>query len=232
MRRSDRLLQIVEILRRENKPVSAKAIAGELNIAVRTVYRDMVAMELFKVPVRGEPGLGYFLEVGSDLPPLVFNSEELEALMLGARFVMKHGDADQERAAKDVVAKISSVLSDEMREEFFGVQLHAPPTDDREVPPKASSLELRQALRDEKIIDIRYRDEVGIVSRRTIWPIALGYIETSRLLVAWCETRRDFRNFRIDRIVEMVVTDRSIPRAQQTLLKEWRETDKRRARDY
>jgi len=226
------LLQIVQILRRENKPVSAQVIAEELEVAVRTIYRDMLAMESIKVPVRGEAGVGYVLEDGYDLPPLMFNSDEMEVLMLGARFVMKHGDVDQEKSAKDVIAKVAAVLTDELRDEFFGVQLYAPPSTRAPDRPKVSTATLRQALRDQKIIDIRYRDEVGIVTRRTVWPIALGYFETSRLLAAWCDMRRDYRSFRIDRIVELIVTDNKIPRAQKVLQKEWQEADEARGRSY
>lgn len=232
MDRADRLLQIVQILRRESKPVSAQAIAEELEVAVRTIYRDMLAMESIKVPVHGEAGVGYVLKDGCDLPPLVFNSDELEVLMLGARFVMKHGDFDQEKSAKDVIAKVAAVLTDELRDEFFGVQLYVPPNTPRPDRPKTSTSTLRQALRDQKIIDIRYRDEVGIVTRRTVWPIALGYFETSRLLVAWCDMRRDYRSFRIDRIVELIVTDNKVPRAQKDLLKEWQEAEKARTDSY
>lgn len=232
MRRADRLLLIVQILRRARRPVSAATIAEELEVTPRTIYRDMQAMESINVPIRGEAGVGYVLEDGYDLPPLIFNSGELEALMLGARFVQMHGDADQALAAKDVVAKIGTVLPAKLRDEFFGISLYAPPRSSGPSYTKVDTKELRQALRAGKVIDINYRDEAGAASKRTIWPIAIGYFDTTRILAAWCELRRDFRTFRADRIEALVITDRKIPRSQKVLLKEWIATDKARQRTY
>lgn len=232
MRRADRLLQIVQILRREDKPVSAQAIAAELEVAQRTIYRDMLAMESINVPVRGEAGVGYVLEDGYDLPPLIFNTAELEALMLGARFVETHGDPDQAKAAKNMVAKVGAVLPENLRQEFFNTFLYAPPLTKRPTPSKIDSAELRRVLRAGKIVDISYGDENGNLSSRTIWPIALGYFETKRFLAAWCELREDFRTFRTDRILSMHVTERVLPRSQAALMKQWLAADKARGRDY
>ncbi len=110
MRRADRLLQIVQILRRNRRPVAASAIASECEVSLRTLYRDMVALEASGVPVRGEAGVGYVLEGGYDLPPLMFNADEVEAIMLGARMVDGRADAALSRAARDVIAKIEAVL--------------------------------------------------------------------------------------------------------------------------
>lgn len=233
MRRADRLLQIVQILRRANgRPVSAQTIAEELEVTQRTIYRDMVAMESINVPVRGEAGVGYVLEEGYDLPPLIFNSSELEALMLGARFVEANGDADQLMAAKDVVAKISAVLPEPLRREFLDIPLYAPPGTKSPQPDKVSTQELRRALRAERIIRIEYRDANGTASTREVWPIALGFFDTSRVLAAWCVLRQDFRAFRADRIVALEMTDSRVPRNQKTLLKEWLVADKARNRSY
>lgn len=231
MRRADRLLQIVQILRRERKPVSAQSIADELEVTVRTVYRDMVAMESINVPVRGEAGIGYVLEDGYDLPPLIFDSDELEALMLGMRFVHVHGDPDQILAAKNVVAKIGAVLPAKLREEMFGVSIYAPPRS-RPVPAYVDTKAVRDALRAEKIIKISYRNEAGDYSERVIWPIGLGYFDTTRIVVAWCTLRQDYRSFRVDRIERLDITDDRIPRARAVMLKEWIEQDKRQNRSY
>src|SRR5690606_27148140 len=101
MRRADRLLQIIQILRRESRPVSGRAIAEELEVSLRTLYRDMVALEATGVPIRGEAGVGYVLEPGYDMPPLIFTGDELEAVMLGLRIVEKRGDQMLSRAARD-----------------------------------------------------------------------------------------------------------------------------------
>lgn len=232
LRRADRLLQIVQILRRENKPVSAHVIAEELEVALRTIYRDMAAMESINVPVRGEAGVGYVLEDGYDLPPLIFNSSELESLMLGARFVEVHGDPDQVVAAKNMVAKIGAVLPRNLREEFFGISLYAPPLHNRLEKSRVDTKILRQALRAEVIVKIWYRDEAGAASSRTIWPMSLGYFGTRRIVVAWCELREDFRHFRTDRIEELVITDQKIPRPRKVLMREWLAMDAARQRSY
>lgn len=232
MRRADRLLLIVQILRRARGPISAAVIAEELEVTQRTIYRDMQVMESINVPVRGEAGVGYVLEDGYDLPPLIFNSGELEALMLGARFVEIHGDADQALAAKDVVTKIGAVLPANLREEFFGISLYAPPRRSMPDDVKVDTKELRQALRAGKIIDIHYRDEAGASSKRSVWPISLGYFDTTRIMAAWCELRRDFRTFRVDRIEMLTITDTKIPRSQKILIKEWLAADKARQRVY
>ncbi len=232
MRRADRLLQIVQILRRESKPVSAQAIAKELEVTQRTIYRDMVAMESIRVPVRGEAGVGYMLEDGYDLPPLIFNTDELEALMLGARFVEMNGDPDQAKAAKNMTAKIGAVLPQKLREEFFIISLYAPPRQQPDENVKVDTSALRQALRSRNVLDIRYKDEAGAVTCRSIWPIAIGYFDTTRILAAWCEARQDYRTFRADRIEKLDIKSRKIPRPHALLMKEWQTRNLARSNNY
>lgn len=221
MRRADRLLQIVQILRREGKPVSAGAIAEELEVAKRTIYRDMLAMESINVPVRGEAGVGYVLEEGYDLPPLIFNIGELETLMLGARFVEKFGDPDQIADARNMVAKVGAVLPAALREKFKAVPLYVGPRAAPEADTKVDSKRVRDALRRGKVIEIKYQDEAGRKTTRAVWPVSVGYFDMKRVMVAWCELRDDFRAFRVDRIVELIQTDRRLPRSQAALKKEW-----------
>lgn len=222
MRRADRLLQIVQILRRANgAPISAQQIGDELEVAPRTIYRDMVSLESVGVPIRGEAGVGYVLEDGLDLPPLIFNSLELETLMLGARWVEAHGDPDQQMAAKDIVAKIAAVLPEPLRDEFYGASLYAPAGSVNRYEGAVSSGELRQALRSGRIIELDYLKEGGEHSTRRVWPISLGYFDFKRLLLCWCEMRQDFRAFRADRIQSIVVLDQKLPKSRAQLKKEW-----------
>jgi len=226
MRRADRLLQIVQILRRFNgQPVSAGQIAQELEVTKRTIYRDMVALESINVPVRGEAGVGYVLEGGLDLPPLIFNSTELETLMLGARWVEVHGDLDQQLAAKDVVAKIAAVLPQELREEFFGVSLYAPAKTKQRYEGRVSSHELRKALKAERVVELEYTDEQGRLSARRVWPISIGYFDFKRLMLCWCEQREAFRAFRADRISKLEVLNERIPKSRAVLKKLWWEEE-------
>jgi predicted DNA-binding transcriptional regulator YafY len=226
MRRADRLLQIVQILRRaKGRPISAREIAGELEVTSRTIYRDMVSLESVGVPIRGEAGVGYVLEDGLDLPPLIFNSLELETLILGARWVETHGDKDQQIAARDIVAKVAAVLPDHLRDEFFEVSLYAPAGTTNKYEGAVSSSELRQALRSGKIIELEYIKEDGAATKRRAWPISLGYFDFKRLLLCWCELRQDFRAFRADRIQSIEILDKNVPKSRAQLKKEWWEVE-------
>lgn len=231
MRRADRLLQIIQILRRERAPVSGGAMAAELEVSLRTVYRDMVALEASGVPIRGEAGVGYVLEAGFDLPPLMFSTDELEAVMLGLRMVEGRGDAVLSRAARDTVAKIAAVLPGSLQDEFIDVPLFAPvfepfPQEHIELPA------LRAALRAGQVVEIAYQVPGRVPERRSIWPIVLGFFQHSRVLGAWCELRRDFRNFRADRILEMAVTERMIPKPRRRLFAEWRQHQRAEMEKY
>jgi len=229
MRRADRLLQIVQILRRANgQPVSANKIAEELEVTQRTIYRDMVALESINVPVRGEAGVGYVLEGGLDLPPLIFNSTELEALMLGARWVTVHGDVDQQLAAKDVVAKIGAVLPADLKAEFFDVALYAPARTTQRFDGQVTSHQLRAALKSGKVLNITYQDEAGATSERRVWPVSIGYFDYKRLMLCWCELRQGFRAFRADRISNLDILDEKLPRSREALKREWWELEVRK----
>ncbi|MXN64491.1 HTH domain-containing protein [Stappia sp. GBMRC 2046] len=222
MRRADRLLQIIQVLRRERRPVSGRYIAEELEVSLRTIYRDMVALEASGVPIRGEAGVGYILEAGYDLPPMMFDTDEMEAVMLGLRMAESRGDAALAKAARNAVAKIAAVLPATMRDEFIEIPLYAPvfepfPQERIELP------ELRAALRSGQIVEILYQVPDRMPERRRIWPIVLGFFQQSRVLGAWCELRQDFRNFRTDRIIEMTVTNRRTPVNRQKLFSDWNE---------
>ncbi|EHK73461.1 helix-turn-helix type 11 domain-containing protein, partial [Sinorhizobium meliloti CCNWSX0020] len=119
MRRADRLLQIIQILRRERRPISGRTIASELEVSLRTIYRDIAALEASGVPILGEPSVGYVLQDGYDLPPLMFSTDELEIVMLGLRMVGARGDIEINTTARDVVAKIAAILPDAKRSEFL-----------------------------------------------------------------------------------------------------------------
>ncbi len=204
MRRADRLLQIVQILRRRRRPTTADSLAAELEVSVRTVYRDMAALLAGGVPVAGEAGIGYVLRAGYDLPPLMFTIEEIEAVVLGAQMVAKTGDALLARAAQDVVAKIAHVLPAALREELERTALFAP--DFRGSTP-VDLAPVRAAVRRERKLKIAYRDGDGRTSERRIWPLMVAFLGDAALIGAWCELRRDFRTFRADRIARLEPLD-------------------------
>jgi predicted DNA-binding transcriptional regulator YafY len=222
MRRAERFLQLLQILRRHRAPVTGEVIAEELQVSLRTVYRDISSLIGERVPIRGEAGVGYVLEDGFDMPPLMFTVDELEAVMLGLRWVARRGDGQLSRAAKDAVAKIGAVLPNELKPFLFDASLIVPPrswiaTDAVDVAG------LREAIRKSRKVQIRYHNEAGEVTKRVIWPLGVAYFEATRNVIAWCELREGFRYFRTDRIEEIAYLDQRYPGRRKALLKSWQE---------
>src|SRR3569832_790140 len=115
MRRADRLFQIIQIMRRARRPISADAIAAELETSKRTIYRDIASLMGQRVPIRGEAGMGYVLDTGFDLPPLMLTPTEIAAAVLGAQWVTNRGDPALARAAQDLIAKIAASVPERLR---------------------------------------------------------------------------------------------------------------------
>ena len=225
MRRTERLFAIIQILRRARAPITAASMADELETSLRTVYRDIAELIAQRVPVRGEAGIGYMLEAGFDMPPLMLTPDEIEAAVLGARWVAGRGDAALARAANDLVAKIGAVIPSHLRPFLLDGALTTPERPARVVPDSLDVERVCAAIRGQTKIKLTYRDEAERETRRTVWPVAIAYYETVRLLAAWCELRQDFRHFRTDRIADLSVTDVRYARRRQALLKAWREIE-------
>jgi predicted DNA-binding transcriptional regulator YafY len=222
MSRSQRLFDLLQLLRRHRHPVSGAAMAGELGVSLRTLYRDIATLQAQGARIDGAPGLGYVLKPGFTLPPLMFSADEVEALVLGSRWVVDRGDARLAAAARDALAKIAAVLPAERRHELDTSALIVGPGE----PLAAGDVEvatIRQAIRIEHKVDICYRDADGRDSLRSIWPFALGFFDRARVLVAWCELRQAIRHFRTDRIASLSLSGERYPRRRQALMKEWRE---------
>lgn len=232
MRRADRLLQLIQILRRNRRPVTGDRMASELEVSLRTIYRDISSLMAQGVPIRGEAGMGYVLGEGFDLPPLMFTAEELESLMLGLRWVSRFGDAKLQRAARDSVAKIGTVLPQGLKPYLYDSSLLVPaPFGDNPTPVDESHL--RTAIREERKLFVHYVDLVDAETRRTIWPIALAYYDRKRLLIGWCELREAFRSFRTDRIAESYALPDRYPRRRRYLMADWEKQMKHEMRhDY
>jgi predicted DNA-binding transcriptional regulator YafY len=219
--RADRLLRLVQVLRRHRQPVSARELADELEISIRSVYRDVQTLRAEGATIDGEPGLGYVLRPGFLLPPLMFTDEELEALLLGLRLTAEHADQALAHAAAEVVAKLRAVLPKDLRVLLDETALLAGPALAR--PPETIELaELRRAIREQRKARIVYASEPGKPTTRVIWPLGLGFFQRARLLVAWCEARADFRTFRTDRITDWETLEARLPRSRVALLREWR----------
>jgi predicted DNA-binding transcriptional regulator YafY len=221
MRRADRLFQIIQILRRSTRPVTAAALAEELEISKRTVYRDVADLIGQRVPIEGEAGLGYLLSSDYDMPPLMFTPDEIEAVALGAQWVAGRSDKCLSNAARDVIAKIAAVVPEHLRPFIVEPSVGVKPTlaDPQESVDPSS---LRSAIRNGRKLRLRYRSEIGEETERTVWPVILGYAETSCMLVAWCELRQDFRHFRTDRMIEAEALDETIGLREGELRRRWK----------
>lgn len=221
MSRSTRLLDLLQLLRRHRQPVSGADLARELDISLRTLYRDIATLQSQGANIDGAPGLGYVLQPGFTLPPLMFSADEVEALVLGSRWVAERGDTRLAAAAREALAKIAAVVPAPLRHELDSSALLVGPAGSPALGD-AEVTAIRQAIRGEHKLAIRYRDASDAASARTIWPFALGFFDRVRVVVAWCELRQAIRHFRTDRIVGLTLSDERYPRRRQALLKEWR----------
>ena len=223
MSRSERLLDLIHTLRRHRRPVSGQALAVELGVSIRTLYRDIATLQGQGAPIEGEAGLGYVLMPGFMLPPLMFGEDEVDAIILGLRFVSQRGDEALAKAAADVLAKIEAVLPPEMENASAASGLLAGPSASDNTATLAT---IRRAIRAEQKLAISYRDKTGKPSERVVWPISVGFFDAVEMLAAWCETRNDFRHFRLDRIVSIAAMDARMLKRHGVLLAEWRRSQK------
>jgi len=223
MRRADRLFQIIQILRRGRGPVTADAMGEELETSRRTIYRDIADLMSQRVPIRGEAGVGYVLEGGFDLPPLMLTADEIEAAVLGAQWVANRGDPALARAALDLVAKISATVPERLRPLILDPSTRSTPSNWHR-PDGLDMARVRASIHAGLKLHLTYRDEAERETRRTVWPIAVGYMDAVRLLIAWCELRRDFRSFRPERVVEAGFLGEPHPERPAILRAKWRKT--------
>jgi predicted DNA-binding transcriptional regulator YafY len=221
MSRAQRLLDLIQLLRRYRRPVAGAVLAGELGISIRTLYRDIETLKAQGAHIQGEAGVGFVLRPGFMLPPLMFSEEEIEALVLGSRWVSERADGPLGQDARDVLSKIGAVLPDDLRNGLERSGLIIGPgalTAGGDSEERA----IRQAIRSERKLRIVYDDETGDRTERAIWPVALAFYDRVRVLVAWCELRDGFRHFRTDRIVALRATAERYPRRRSSLLEAWR----------
>jgi predicted DNA-binding transcriptional regulator YafY len=220
MSRAERLLELIAVLRRHRQPVTGQTLAAELDISLRTLYRDIAALQGQGAVIEGEPGLGYVLRPGFVLPPLMFSADEIEALVLGSRWVSERGDSRLAAAARNALAKITAVLPAGLRDDADDTALLVGPGGVVAAADNDTAA-IRQAIRSERKLAIVYRDGDEAETHRTIWPFALGFFDRAEIVAAWCELRGGFRHFRTDRIVALTPTETRYPRRRQAMLKEW-----------
>ncbi len=218
--KTGRLFAIIDSLRRRRRPVTAEILADEQGVSVRTLYRDIQALIALGAPIEGEAGVGYVLRPGFFLPPLMFTADELEALVLGARWVEGRQDGSLSRAAGLALAKIAAASPDALKQRIDEAGLW--PVSSRWRETDAPLLEtVREAMRAEKTLHIAYADERGAVTERAIWPAALAYFEDKQVIAAWCLLREDFRSFRIDRVTSARIGSEGFGRRRAVLMADW-----------
>ena len=196
MRRTDRLFEIIQMLRMEKKSITANEMASRLEVSVRTVYRDIQTLQSMRTPIEGEAGVGYIMRQGYNLPALNFSVDEIEAIVVGLSLVSRTGDPELQKAALRVSEKI-----DRVREKLDSLQVSEWGT---AVPESVNPDVLRAAIRNEQKITIEYHDETNIATKRIVLPIGIIYYVQSIVLIAWCELRNNFRHFRVDRMSNCV----------------------------
>ena len=220
MRCADRLFDIIQNLRMAPHPVTAAALADKLEVTVRTIYRDIAALQGSRVPIEGAPGLGYVLRRGFDLPPLMFTIEETDAIAIGVRLLRRLRDPKLEAAAESVLGKLSAVVPQPLQSQLVAAPLYV----SEGSAPAVTGIDLsqlRNAIRETRKLAIAYVDEESRRTQRTIWPIAMAYYVDVTLVGAWCELRQDFRHFRVDRILSARVLEERFPANSGKLMAEW-----------
>lgn len=216
MRRADRLFQLVQYLR-GGRLVTAAKLADRLEVSERTIYRDIADLQSTGVPIDGAAGVGYVMRSGYDLPPLMFTRDEVLALVVGIRMVRSWGGAGMARAAEEAMAKIELVLPAPIRARAAETQVFAPPM---ELTDEVRALiDLTQkAIDGNNILRFGYEDRQGATSARSVHPLGLWFWGKVWTLVAWCETRNDFRMFRLDRTSGLALTgERFRPAPERSL---------------
>ena len=220
MRRADRLFDVIQVLRTAKQPVTAATLAAELEVTVRTIYRDVATLQARRVPIEGAPGLGYVLRKGFDLPPLMFTVDEIEAVTVGARMVQRLRDPELQAAARRVLDKVTVVLPESLRGHLADAPFYVS-KGEAATPQGVEMAAVRSAIRDRRKLRIAYVDEKSRRTRRTIWPLAMAYYVDVTLVGAWCELRKDLRNFRVERIAASRVLAERFQDHNGRLLAQW-----------
>lgn len=223
MSRTGRLFLLMDALRGYRRPVTAARLAEQLGVSERTIYRDIQTLCGLGAPLEGEAGVGYMLKTGFFLPPLMFGADELEALVLGARWVRRQGDEALAQAASNALAKIAAATPKDLRDDMAETSLWVPLGQDQADASDVHVRPVREAIRYQHRLRMAYCDEHGQPSERIVWPFALAFLQGRRLLAAWCELRMAFRHFRIDRIAAVESLGERYPARRHDLLKTWRQ---------
>ncbi|EOU1315959.1 helix-turn-helix transcriptional regulator [Klebsiella quasipneumoniae] len=218
MTRTERLLELLQILRAQRYPITASTLSERLGISVRSLYRDIKTLQHQGVCIEGGAGIGYIVKSDFHLPPLNLSHEEINAITLGLNWVSHNTDCNFKITAKSALAKIHAVIPGELKNLIESQSYLIGPSESNEMFFEDIRITIKKRMR----IKLKYCDKKDCYSSRVIWPIGLVYMESCWLLVAWCEMRNDFRHFRTDRIQDIVQLDSTYSESREVLLKRWR----------
>lgn len=219
MTKSQRILDLMQILRRHRHPVSGADLAKEAGVSLRTIYRDIAALQALGASIEGERGIGYILRPGFMLPPLMFSNEEMQALALGAQWVSEHTDPGLALAAGNLLAKIRAVLPPEMRADLESDAFHVCGRRPDAEPPDL--MLLRQAIREQRKVRIAYPSIGDQQCQHVIWPIGMGFEEGRQMIGAFCELRQDYRVFPMQTVSAVEMLSERYPGRRHEHLKKW-----------
>lgn len=225
MNRTERLLNLLQILRSYRYPVSGKRLADRLGVSIRTLYRDIATLQTMGAEIEGEIGIGYILKPSFFLPPLMLAQTEIQALFLGMQWVSQYGDAPLSKAAKVALDKISDALPTNIKKGISAFTLRVGPPIAKSLANEDLSI-LRDAIATQKKIDITYKSE-DKKSQKIIWPFTIGYFTNGRILVAWCEKKNDYQHFNTNEITSLKVLDECYTRSKDSLFLEWQRSQLR-----
>ena len=222
MGRSNRMFEVIQVLRGARKPLTAQDLAERLEVNKRTIYRDVAALQAMRIPIEGEAGVGYVMRRGFDLPPLMFDADEVEAIVVGLALLQRTGDKGLLTAAASVGAKIAQVLPPETGGAIDGGTLHVSRWG--AASPGIDMKALRRAIREERKLRLGYLDATNQPTQRVVKPIAIVYYVEVAVLAAWCELRGGFRHFRVDRIAAVKPLIERFTGEGIALRKSWEQT--------
>lgn len=231
MRKAERLFQIINLLRNRRTVLTAQMLAETLEVSERTIYRDVQALSLSGVPIEGEAGVGYRLQRQFDLPPIMFDHDEVEAILLGARMVRSWSDRQLAASANSALNKILAILPQDLRavEETSPIKV---PNYQQQATISPHSEQIRKAIKNRNIIQINYTDAKDEITTRKIWPLGIFFWGKAWTLVAWCEKRSDYRVFRLDRILLFKQTETHFEISKQCSLNHYLEIQRQRYENH
>jgi predicted DNA-binding transcriptional regulator YafY len=224
MSRAERLLNLIEEFRCHRRPVSGNGLAQAVGVSIRTLYRDIASLRALGAGIEGEPGVGYVMCSTFHLPPVMFSAEEVDALILGSRWVADRADKPLAEAARKAMARLTAIMPDELVSRVEAKYALVGPSE-HALQETIDVSAARRAIHLERKLRIEYSDSDGEKSERVIWPFLISYFDGGRLISAWCELRDGLRHFRTDRIASLSEISARYPRRRHDLIKLWRESE-------